>query len=147
MFRGILIGIGAITVILLIFLAGSAVGYRKAAFSYKLGDNYHDIFDGRRPKDMDFGLPPEGLATGHGAIGSIIKLELPNIAVETPEGVEKAVLIGDKTIIKRFREDVQASSLKINDFVVVMGKPNNSGVIEANLIRLMPDPKEAEVNR
>ncbi len=146
-FKGILISIGTVTIILLIFLAGSTVGYRKAAFSYKFGDNYHNIFDGHRPKSMDIGLPPRDLSTGHGAIGSIIKIDLPNIAVETPDGVERAITIRDKTIIKKFREDIQASSLKINDFIVIMGTPNNLGVIEANLIRITSNPKGVEVNR
>jgi hypothetical protein len=41
-------------------------------------------------------------------------------------------------MIERLRETVKISDLKVDDFVVVIGEPNDSGQIEAKFIRLLP---------
>ena len=121
--RGFVIGFAAAAFILLIFRAGVAVGYRKALFSARLGNNYY------RP----FG----DLPGGHGAIGKIVSITWPTLVLAGPDNVEKIILLKDDTIIRRFRETVATSSLALNDSVVVLGAPNDQGEIEARLIRIM----------
>ena len=51
-FKGALYGIGFTLIILLIFQAGIFIGYRKAAFSYRWGENHYQTFGGPRGREM-----------------------------------------------------------------------------------------------
>jgi hypothetical protein len=133
-FRGIVIGFGIATFTLLVFRAGIVVGYRKAHFSARLGDNYSRAF-GNRPTDFPFGMMASDLPGGHGTVGKIVGITLPTFVVASPDNVEKIVLIKADTIIRRWRDTIASSSLIINDSVVVLGTPNDQGEIEARLIR------------
>ncbi|OHA09476.1 MAG: hypothetical protein A3B37_02120 [Candidatus Sungbacteria bacterium RIFCSPLOWO2_01_FULL_59_16] len=138
-FRGILVGIGVVLIALFIFQAGVFVGYRKASFSYRWGENYHRNFGGpaggfmRGPVGGDFANP-------HGTFGRIIKIELPNLTIQEPKDVEKVIVIKSDTIIRRFRDAVKPEDLKVDEHVVVIGSPNDAGQIEAKFIRVMPAP-------
>ncbi|MDD5547471.1 MAG: hypothetical protein PHN74_01020 [Candidatus Pacebacteria bacterium] len=142
-FRGAIFGIGVFIVGLLIFQAGMFVGYHRAGFSYKLGDNYHRTFGepnqpfGNVPPFMN--VPFEKLSNAHGVIGKIIKIDLPTMVVEGEDKVEKVILIKDDTIINQFRETVKPADLKIDSNITVIGSPNQDSQIEAKLIRIMPD--------
>ena len=135
-FTGILYGISIAIVALLIFQAGIMVGHRKAAYSYRFGDNYHRTFG----KSSDFvrGSLPGELSGGHGAVGKIIKLDPPTIIVEGPDDIEKIITIGEQTIIKRFRDTITTGDLNLEDHIIVIGAPNDAGMIDARLIRVMP---------
>ena len=142
-FARILYGIGIVIVALLIFQAGMFVGFRKAEFSGRFGDNYRQTFGG--PKEPGNGIM--GIFFGssdfpnpHGAVGKIIKITLPTIVTIGPDNVEKIILIKKDTIINRFRETIQPTDLKIDDRIVVIGSPNSSSQIEAKLIRIVPAP-------
>ncbi|MDD4931084.1 MAG: hypothetical protein PHG66_02915 [Candidatus Colwellbacteria bacterium] len=139
--RAILLSASGIAVVLSIFQLGAAIGYRKAAFSYRMGDNYHKIFDGR-PGERNPGLPPQGLMPGHGSAGLIMKMELPNVIVETPDNTEQSIITNERTIVKRFRETIKPGDLMVGDTIVVIGSPNEDGQIEAKLIRTIPSPSD-----
>ncbi len=137
--RGILIGIIATVVVIMIFQAGVFVGYRKAAFSYKLGDNFYKTFRGEKPM-MVTGFDNGNVPGGHGAIGRIVRINLPEIVV-APEGdVEKTVLIGSSTLVKRFDKTVPPSDITTEDFAVILGSPDTESRIHATFIRLVPPP-------
>jgi hypothetical protein len=135
--KEILYGIGATIIILLIFQAGIFVGYHKAAFSYQWGDNYYRTFEGMR-KDPGFARDfiRGDFPDAHGTVGKIIKIDLPTIFVTDQRNIEKAVVVKDDTVIRRFRETLQPADLKVDDFVVVIGSPNEKGQVEAKFIRL-----------
>ncbi|MEK7631050.1 MAG: hypothetical protein AAB417_03425 [Patescibacteria group bacterium] len=135
-FTGILSGIAITIVALLIFQAGIMVGHRKAAYSYHFGETYYRTF-GRSGDAVRDAFPGE-LAGGHGAVGRIIKLEPPTIVVEGPDNIEKIITIGDQTIIKRFRDTITVNDLKLEDHIIVIGEPYDTGTINARLIRVMP---------
>lgn len=144
-FRKILYGIGIAIAILVIFQVGMFVGYRKASFSYGWGDNYYRAF-GEREEHMMGGRMMGFFRGGDftnsgGAVGKIIKISLPSLVVESKDGIEKAVLLSDDSIIKRFRETVKPTDIKIGDFVVVIGFPDDSAQIEAKIVRIMPGPE------
>jgi len=137
--KGILWGIGVVVIALLVFQAGVFVGYRKASFSYRWGESYHRNFGGPAGgfipefRGMDF-------MSAHGTFGRIIKIEPPLFIIESPEGVEKAILTSSDTSILRFREKISVSDLKTDEQAVVIGSPNSEGQIVAKLVRVMPPP-------
>jgi hypothetical protein len=129
--RSILIGISVIVIALLIFQAGMSVGFHKASFSYKFGENYYKAFG-----------KGERMIGGHGAVGKIIRISLPSIVIESPENIEKIILLGENsTTIRRFRDVIKAEDLKVDDHIVVIGAPNEDSQIEAKLIRIIPAPE------
>ena len=142
MSRKIIFGVGIAVVVLAVFQAGMFVGYRKAAFSYKWGDNYYRTFGGRHRGEMGgmMGLfRGKDFSSSHGTIGKIISIDLPTLAIEDKDGVEKIILITDDTVIKKFRGNIQPADIKIDDSVTVIGSPNADAQIEAKFIRLLPE--------
>jgi len=131
----ILGGIGIVIVVLLIFSAGVTVGFHKASFGRAWGENYARNF-GMMPNRQMFGR--DNFPNASGAIGKIIKIELPTIIVQSKDNTEKVVLIKDDTKIQEMMSVVKASNLAIDDYVVIIGSPNKQGQIEAKLIRIMP---------
>lgn len=139
MFKTVLIGIGALIALLLVFKLGMIVGFKKAGFTSRWSDNYHRNFAG--PKGGFFrDFSDRDLIGSHGTFGRIIKIELPTIVIDGGKDAEKIIMLKNDTIIKRFRETVAQSDLKVDDNIVVIGSPNEQGQIEAKLIRVMPGP-------
>jgi len=139
-FKKVLGGIGIAALALLVFQAGILVGYRKAVFGYRWGENYHRNFGG--PREGLFGhmreLGANDLMNSHGTFGKIIKIELPHITVEGENKTEKIILVNNTVTIRKFRDTVTPADLKINDYIVVIGEPNDAGQVEAKLIRVLP---------
>lgn len=131
----ILCVIGVIIISLLIFRAGMTVGFHKASFGRAWGENYERNF-GMRPDRQMFGR--DNFPNASGAIGKIIKIELPNIIVEDKDNTEKVILVKEDTKIQKMMSSVKTSDLALDDFVVIIGSPNGQGQIEAKLIRIMP---------
>jgi hypothetical protein len=52
--------------------------------------------------------------------------------------LEKIIVLQDSTDIRRFRDVIKSSDLKVDDNIVVIGEPNAKGQIEAKLVRVMP---------
>lgn len=145
-FQGILIGIGISIVGLLIFQAGVMVGQHKAQFGDRLGGhferNFVDMERGGFPSPQGFGfgepLPPGG----HGAVGEVISVTLPTFVIAGPDNLEKTVTVTDDTLIREFRDELSIDGIETGKFVVVLGEPNDDGVIEAKLIRFLPSPPD-----
>jgi hypothetical protein len=134
----ILYGIGYIVILILVFSLGMSVGFHKASFGRAWGDNYERNF-GMMPEPPGFGK--NNFPNAHGAIGKIIKIELPTIIVQDKNNTEKVILIKNDTKIQQIKKDIEQKNLKMDDFVVIIGSPNNKGQIEAKLIRIMPAPE------
>lgn len=140
-FQGILVGIGIAIVVLLIFQAGMFMGYRKAAFAYRFGDNYYRAFGDRGPRP--FQVPVRGgFIEAHGAVGKVVSVNLPTFIVMGPDNVEKVILIMDDSIVRRSDTEILPSDIKVDDFTVVLGTPNDNSQVEAKLIRILPFPPE-----
>ena len=132
--------LGFIFIALVIFLLGIFVGYRKAEFSAQFSNRYYNTF-GRHmdsPLNMMGGQDADDLVSGHGAVGKVISVNFPYILVSDSNGVEKSILIDNETIIRNARESIASTSIQVNDFIVVIGAPNQDGNIDAKLIRIMP---------
>jgi hypothetical protein len=145
-FRRILFGVGIFFIALIIFQCGIFVGFRKASFSYRMGDNYYRAFDkndGYNSYPMGMGMMRGGFPDSHGAVGQIIKITLPNLVIEDTQGIEKTVVIDSTTVIKKFRDSIKNEDLRVGDFVTIIGSPDNNSVIDAKLIRVLPPPQSA----
>ena len=129
---GILYGVGIVIIAGLIFSAGISVGFHKASFGRAWGENYQRNFGMMGGRD--------NFPNAHGAIGKIIKIELPTIIVQDKDNTEKVVLIKDDTKIQKMQDEIKSSDLKIDDFLVVIGSPDTQGQVEAKFIRIMPAP-------
>jgi len=138
-FRRVLWGIGIAIILLAAFKAGEFVGFRKASFSYRWGENYYRSFTG--PRGGFFGeLGGRDFMMGHGTSGTIVKVATSTLVVQDRDNAEKVILITKNTVVNRFRDTIPASDLKENDNVVIIGSPNDAGQIEAKLIRVLPPP-------
>lgn len=137
--------VGGLLIVLIIFSAGVGVGLKKARFSYRWGENYERNFMGPRPPFGDPGFVG-GMMRGfggrdfrnpHGLSGTIISVSNNNLIIKDNDGKENTVGVTDKTIINKAPFDnLKLSDLQINDRVVVMGRPEDSGVVDAILIRV-----------
>jgi len=143
-FRVVIYTLGVLFIIFVIFQAGKIAGFRKAAFGRDWGNNYEINFGSphRGPEMMGGRLGDFGnLPNAHGAIGKIIKIELPTIIVQDEkDNTEKVVVLDDQTEIRKARDIVTRNELKLDDHIVVIGTPNSTGQIEAKLIRFLPVP-------
>ncbi len=136
--------IGILIIVLVIFHAGILVGYHRAEFSFRGGENYYQNFGGRRGNFLMGMHHDQDFSNSHGAIGKIVKIDTPSstFVIEDQDKVEKIIDIAGDTAIRRFRDDIKLADLKINDFVVVIGSPNDAGQIKAQVVRVMPAPPE-----
>ncbi len=122
-FKRITCGTVILLLALLIFQAGEFIGYKKAGFSYNFGERYYRFSE------------------THGAIGKIIKIDLPNITLDGRDNIEKNIIITASTTIRIQREDLKSIDLKVGDSIMVIGLPNDKAEIEAKLIRVLPNAK------
>lgn len=138
-FRGVLIGIGIAIIALLILQAGIFIGYRKASFAYKFGDNFYRAFDRRAPAPFGFPLHDE-FRTSHGAAGEVVSISLPTFVVAGPDSIEKTVRVSTSTLIRKFDSELKAEEIQTGDFLVAIGDPDENSQIQAKLIRILPEP-------
>ena len=133
--------IGIIIVVMLIFEGGIVVGFHKASFGENWGENYSENFGFGTLESDTTGTGMLGYSpNGDGAIGKILKVELPGIIVQDRDNTEKALLVNASTKIQKGRNTILASDLQADDFIVVIGSPDAKGVIDAKFIRVIPSP-------
>jgi len=139
--QAFLVVLGVAVIVLAIFGAGMMAGFRKAQFSYQWGDNYHRMFGG--PKQGWMPPPPGGpgfrgedFINANGVVGMVIKTDTTSLFIKGVDDVEKNVVVGADTVIRRGRETIQLGDLKTDDRVVILGAPSSTGQIEAKLIRV-----------
>ncbi len=128
--------IAGIIVALIIFQAGQFVGFKKASYSNKWGESYRETFGERGRGMMGIG---GNYSTSHGAAGKIVMLELPKIIILGQDNVEKVVVIKDNTLIRSFRDEIKPTDLKVDEYIVAIGTPNETGEVEAKLVRVIPE--------
>jgi hypothetical protein len=140
--------VGIFIVALVSFAMGIAVGFHKARFSNDFGKNYERNFMGQRPgingpagpmgmmgeKLRDF--EGKGMRNGHGVAGTIISISENSIIIKDRDGKENTISVSDKTIINLGRDTVKIGDLKNGEEIVAIGKPGDSGVVNADLIRV-----------
>ena len=132
----------AIFILFIVFWAGMGVGYRKAEFSSRFSDRYFRMFGGHGLSPIGMmGLPDvDELVSGHGATGKVLSVNLPTFVVTDNNNVEKSIIINNETIIRGGRDMLASTTIHADDFVVVIGNPDQAGHITAKLIRVIPSP-------
>jgi hypothetical protein len=127
------------------FAVGVKVGTHKALFSSRWGANYEQNFMGPHSgKEGPMGMMRQGFRdfegrdfrNPHGLAGTIISVADNKIVVKDRDNKENSVAVTDKTIIKFGRDTIGFNDLKNDQQVVIMGNPDNNGVINADLIRV-----------
>lgn len=142
--------VGAITggiflVALVSFALGVKVGFYKASFSARFGENYERNFLGG---DFREGRPPmpgfarmmdsddRGMRNPHGVAGEILSIAGDTLVIKNPENQESTLRVNDKTIINRGKKTLALSDLSVGERIIVVGKPGDDGMIFARLIRV-----------
>lgn len=155
-FRVAVISLGVLLVALMSFSAGVSVGLRKAKFSYAFGENYERNFGsgpmmpekgmmrGGGPMAQLFGGDDRDFRNGHGLVGEILSVADDSLVVKDISGNESVVSLGKQTLIKNGRSDAAISGLKPGDKIAVIGRPADDGMIEARLIRVLPELRDKE---
>lgn len=126
---------------MVIFTLGTLVGFRKARFSYQWGENYHRTFAGPRNGFLrDFS--GKDFIGSNGIFGQIMKIDDSKLILKGRDDVENIVSVKENTTMKRFGDIIHIHDMAPNDYVVVIGDPNDLGQIEAKFIRVMPPPRQ-----
>lgn len=124
------------------FQAGVFIGFHKASFLFKSGDNFYKSFGERNDKvvdSMSIGgrMFKDEFSGGHGAVGKIIKVNLPNIILIGPDNIEKIIVVSENTSIRYGRQTSSINSLNTDQNISVLGTPDNEGRIIAKYIRIV----------
>ena len=119
-------------VLLVVFGLGVNVGYRKAVFASRSGENYYHNFLGTAPNGFSGPMP----MNPHGIAGMIFDISSTTLSVRDPQGNEESVVVSGDTIIRETNETVSVSELAVGDQVAVIGEPNDQGQIRARFIRV-----------
>jgi hypothetical protein len=141
-FKRVLAGCMIFAGFLFAFHIGTETGYKKAMFESKFGEKYYQAF-APRGEHRPLSFTPDTIPGAHGTAGKIMSLELPKIIVEDFDGTEKVVVFSDNTVVRKFRDTLQKTDLRVGDYVVVIGTPTSTGEVEAKLVRVMPAPSQA----
>lgn len=131
------------------FSMGVAVGYRKAKFSYAWGENYHRNFGGPRGgflRNFSQDFMGKDFIGAHGTFGQIIEVKDSELAVRGKDGIEQIIKINSDTEIRRLQDIIQLKDLKVDEPIVVIGEPNDSGQITAKFIRVIPFPSPTRLD-
>lgn len=137
-FKGVLVGILCLIVLLMVFKVGMYVGFRKANFSFRWAENYHRNFGGP-PRGFFPDFEGRDFISGHGTAGTVIKVNSNSLVVKDGNGVEKTIVVTDQTTIKKGMITVKLSDIALENHVVIIGTPKDDGTIEAKLIRVFDE--------
>lgn len=139
--KWIILAIGALVVLVFVFCIGVFVGTERADFSFEWADQYHRNFAGPQGGFFgDFMGMDRQFTNANGIFGQIIAINNDVLTVKDNDGdnTEKNILANNKTTIILQKKNIKLSDLKIDDNIVVIGEPDNTGEIQAKLIRVMP---------
>lgn len=135
------ISVGSFILVLFIFALGVAVGIHKARFSNKFAQNYERNFMGQKgmkggPMGFFGNFSGREFRNAHGIAGTIISISDNSVIIKDRDERENNISVNDRTFIKRGKDNIKITDLKNDDRVIVMGRPGDSGMIEADLIRV-----------
>ncbi len=135
---------GIFLIALISFAAGVKVGLHKALFSAHFGENYErnflgDVGDrGGHSGRMMGKMMDKGMRNAHGMAGEILSMGDNTFVIKGRDNQESTVRLNESTIINRGKETVEFGSHTVGNKIVVVGKPQDDGVIAAHLVRVFP---------
>ena len=134
-FKWTLIVLLQIIVVLGVFRLGVVVGFHKATFSLRWGENYHHLFGGpRRGWGAEFRR--DDYISGSGIVGTVLKVATSTLTIRGKDNVERSVAVDANTVIRRQRDNATAADIVVDEPILVIGSPSSTGQIEAKFIRL-----------
>jgi hypothetical protein len=143
---------GILLVALISFSAGLRVGSHRALFSANFGENYERNFLGGPTEARP--LPPlgdmmdpkgqKGMRNPHGVGGEILSISGDTLVIKDKNDQESSIRVSDATIINRGEATIALSDLVVGDKIVVIGKPQDDGVVAAHLIRIFLKDKQSK---
>ena len=130
----------------LAFGLGVFVGLKKADFSFRWAESYHQNFGSATdvafmPQVMSF---QKEFTDGYGCDGKIISKDSNSITVRDNDNTEKKIMINEKTVIMCQRIPFTIADLQADDDVVIIGEPDGAGAAKALLIRVFPQDKNCD---
>ena len=142
-FQAAILTVVTLAVVFGVFQAGVFVGFHKASFLFKSGDNFYRAFGGNNDRligSMGMGMFRDENTGGHGAVGKVIKVNLPNVVVVGSDSIEKNVIVNENTVVRQLRNTSGVESIAVDQYISVLGTPNDQGQIVAKFIRIVPAP-------
>jgi hypothetical protein len=139
-FKIAILSVAGVIVLVFVFGLGVFVGTKRADFSFQWAEAYHRNFGGPQGGFVGNMMGRE-FTDANGVFGQIIKIDGQELTIKGRDGVEKIIITDADATIRFQAQNKKISDLKIGDNVVVIGQPNSSGQIEAQLIRIMPAPQ------
>jgi len=129
--------IGIVLGVLVVFSLGAAVGYRRALFASRFGEEYSRNFG--VPGPMGMGVPTGPMSFSmHGVAGRVIDVASASLAVDDPQGNEQSVAVVPATVIREDDDTILIDAIEVGDMITAIGGPNQDGQIEARFIRVFP---------
>jgi hypothetical protein len=132
--RWTLTGIGVVLLFMLIFHAGFVAGMR-TQFPPMPGDIRFGI---RTPGFGNVELPRGFVPNGHGSVGIVQEIGTSSLELLTRDGMTLGIRATGETVIFAGREEAAFSVIKIDDQLVVLGRPEGAEMINADVIRIVP---------
>jgi len=132
--------LGVLVILLLVFGAGIAVGYRSGLFASRFGEDYYHNFLGEGSGFS--GMMGGGMIGGpvpinqHGTIGTVISVGSSTIATKDQSGNEQSIVIDEGTVIREMNRTISIADIQDGNQVAVIGEPNDTGQIHARFIRI-----------
>ncbi|MDE1975399.1 MAG: hypothetical protein KGI49_02740 [Patescibacteria group bacterium] len=130
--------LGVLVAALIIFWAGTAVGYREASFSYAWDSSYARQFGGPHSPFMIGPDIDDSSLNSHGAFGVVVGVRMPEFTVKGPTEAEKNIVVATGTVIRYFHSEASSTAISPGETVVVIGEPDSQGRIQASLVRIVP---------
>ena len=136
-----------LALILMSFKAGTLVGFRRGTFGCQWGENYRENFGGGRE---DFFPQPMGMMNRqprpHGLFGTVIKNDVSSLVMKDLNNNETIVLMNESTKVFNRDGEIGKEMLTPESSIVVIGRPNTKGQVEAKIIRLEDEGNNFEPN-
>jgi len=135
----IVVGIAGLVVLCFVFGMGVCVGTRRADFSFKWAEQYHQNFAGPQQGFLGNMMDMKNdFINANGVIGEIISVKDNQIVIKGIDNVEKIIVVDERTTIMCQKQNLNLPELKIGDNIVTIGQPNDKGQVKASLIRKIP---------
>ncbi|MFI5205567.1 MAG: hypothetical protein ACHQVK_01370 [Candidatus Paceibacterales bacterium] len=133
----IIVAVLCFVTLVFVFSAGIFVGQKRAEFSFKFAENYHRNFGGPR-MGIFSNFPNEDFMNSHGVFGAVLSINGNTLVVKGQSDVEQMIIVSSKTFLMKGAVKISLADIHINDTVVVIGSPDATGKIQAELIRVLP---------
>ena len=137
-FKGVLIGIGALIILLVLIGVALGIDHHRRSFGFDRRGFANQMPMMQRGGERQGGVSQNFYNDGHGIFGPITKIEGSIITIKGPNNLEQTINVDDSTAIRKNQETLKATDLKVDDNITVVGMPDSTGQIVAKLIRVMP---------